>query len=180
MARKEYDRQELLLPHGMKDQLKAVSTTMGISVNEFMIRLLKAELQHDHKPSELTDLLLKWEVKGKYHPMIESASYTKSQGYFIKLKTGFINDASESNEIKASNVKNLRSMMQFTHPIRQETDMQGFDSKTYEQLLRWQVPKNRFKDIESIGDHQINFKNGITWNFKSVSDLRYMWKHCDI
>ena len=124
----------------------------------------------------MTAMLLKWEVKEKYHPMIESASYTKSQGYYIRLKKGFINDISGSEEIMQKNVKDLRHSMQFTHPVRNPEEMCGLDSKTYEQLVRWQAPKNRFKDIQSVSDHQIIFKDGTEWNFKSVSELRYMWK----
>ncbi len=171
-----YDRMELLLPSGWKDKIKEVSATMGISANEFIMRLLKPELEKDHKSEDMVSMLLKWEVKEKYHPMIDSASYTKSQGYFIKLKKGFINDESGTDEIMAGNVKDLRHMMQLTHPIRSQEEMEGFDSKTYEQLLRWQVPRSHFKDIEGVGDHQIKFKDGRVWNFKSVNELRYMWK----
>ena len=55
--------------------------------------------------------------------------------------------------------------------------MQGFDSKTYEQLLRWQIPKCYFKDIDSVGKHHIKFKNGDVYEFKSVSELRYKLKN---
>lgn len=174
--RKSYDRQELLLPCGWKNKLKEVSSSMGISVNDYVCRLIKADIDQDHKPDDLVSMLLKWEVKEKYHSMIESASFTKSQGYFIRLKTGFINDLSGTNEIIQKNVKDLRHSMQFTHPVRNTEDLCGLDSMTYEQLVRWQVPKNRIQDIKGVGDHQIIFKDGTEWKFKSVSELRYMWK----
>ena len=50
------------------------------------------------------------------------------------------------------------------------------DSKTYEQLLRWQVPKCYFKDIAVVERHSITFKDGKVWKFNSVNELRYMWK----
>ena len=108
--------------------------------------------------------------------MIESASYLPSSGYYIKLKKGFINDHTESNEILCRTTKELRHIMQLTHPVRTPEEMCDFDSKTYEQLLRWQVSKIHFKDIKKIGDHQIIFKDGQIWKFKSVNELRYMWK----
>lgn len=171
-----YDQILLNIPKGYKDRLKVISSTMGISVNDYVGRLIKADIDQDHKSEDMTAMLLKWEVKEKYHPMIESASYTKSQGYYIRLKKGFINDISGSEEIMQKNVKDLRHSMQFTHPVRNPEEMCGLDSKTYEQLVRWQAPKNRFKDIQSVSDHQIIFKDGTIWNFKSVSELRYMWK----
>ena len=171
-----YDQILLNVPKGYKDRLKEVSSSMGISVNDYICRLIKADIDQDHKPEDMVSMLLKWEVKEKYHSMIESASYTKSQGYFIRLKKGFINDESGTEEILSKNVKELRHMMQFTHPVRNPEEMCGLDSKTYEQLIRWQAPKNRFKDIQSVSDHQIIFKDGTEWNFKSVSELRYMWK----
>lgn len=172
----KYDRLELTLPNGWKDKLKEVSSIMGISVNEYVCRLIKQDIDNDHKPEDMVTMLNRWEVQRKYHSMIESASYTKGQGYYIKLKKGFISDYSNSEEILCKNTRELRHVMQFTHPIRSEEEMCGFDSKTYEQLLKWQVPKCHFKDIQSVGDHKIIFKGGQEWNFKSVNELRYMWK----
>ena len=172
----KYDRLELTLPNGWKDRLKEISVTMGISVNDYVCRLIKQDIDNDHKPEDMVIMLNRWEVKEKYHPMIESASYTKGQGYFIRLKKGFMNDHFNSEEIICKSTRELRHVMQFTHPIRSAEEMCGFDSKTYEQLLRWQVPKCYFTDIQSVGDHQIIFKDGQEWNFKSVNELRYMWK----
>ena len=171
-----YDRLELLLPVGTKDRLKEVSSTMGISVNDYVGRLIKADLEADHKSEDLTAMLLKWQCKEKYHPMIESASYTKSQGYYIKLKKGFISDYSGTDEIICKTSNEIRHIMQLTHPVRTPEELGDFDSKTYEQLLRWQVPKVQFKNIEGVGDHEIRFKDGTVWKFQSVNELRYLWK----
>lgn len=171
-----YDRLELLLPVGTKDRLKEVSSEMGISVNDYVGRLIKADLEKEHMHEDMTAMLLKWEVKEKYHPMIQDASFLPTTGYYIKLKKGFINDECESDEILCRTTKEIRHIMQFTHPVRDESEMCGFDSKTYEQLLRWQVPRPQFKNIESVGDHEIRFKDGTVWKFKSVNELRYMWK----
>lgn len=109
--------------------------------------------------------------------MIEDAFFIPTTGYYIKLKKGFINDKDGTNEILSRTTKELRHIMQLTHPIRTLEEMCGFDSKTYEQLLKWQVSRNYFKYIKGVGDHQIRFKDGQVWNFKSVSELRYMWKN---
>lgn len=172
----KYDRLELTLPNGWKDRIKEISSIMGISVNDYVCRLIKQDIDNDHKPEDMVTMLNRWEVKEKYHPMIESASYTKGQGYFIRLKEGFISDYSNSKEIICKTTKELRHIMQLTHPVRTKEEMCGFDSKTYEQLLRWQVSRGYFKDIKGVGDHKIIFKDGEEWNFKSVHELRYMWK----
>lgn len=172
----KYDRLEIVLPIGYKDKIKEVAALMNISVNDYVGRLIKHDLEYSHTPQNLICLLNTWGVKKKYHHMIESASYTKLKGYFIKLKHGFINDEFECDEIICKTSKEIRHIMQFTHPIRTEEEMQGFDSKTYEQLLRWQVPKCYFKIIKSVAPYQINFKNGEVWKFNSVYELRYMWK----
>ena len=172
----KYDRLELTLPSGTKDRLKEISSAMGISVNEYLNRLIKHDIDNDHKPEDFKTMLKKWGIQEKYHPMIESASYTKGQGYFIKLKKGFISDYSGSDEIICKTVNEIKHIMKLTHPIRTPEEMCGFDSLTYEQLLRWQVPNIYLKDIESISDHQINFKDGTVWKFKSVNELRYLWK----
>ena len=172
----KYDRLELTLPEGYKDRLKEIASIIGISVNDYVGRLIKADIEKDHKPEELVTMLKRWEVKEKYHPMIQDASFLPTSGYYIKLKKGFINDHFNSDEILCSTTREIRHVMQFSHPIRKVEEMCGFDSKTYEQLLRWQVPKKYFNDIQGVGDHRIIFKDGQEWIFKSVHELRYMWK----
>ena len=173
----KYDRVELALPLGTKDRLKEVSSTIGISVNDYIARLIKADLEKDHKKDDMVSMLNRWEVKAKYHPMIEDAFFIPTTGYYIKLKKGFINDQDGSDEILCRTNKEVRHIMKLTHPVRTPEEMCGFDSKTYEQLLRWQVCKCYFKHIEGVGDHEIRFKDGQVWKFKSVSELRYMWKN---
>lgn len=171
-----YDQILLNVPKGTKDRLKEVASIIGISVNDYIGRLIKADIEKDHKPEDVVTMLKRWEVKEKYHPMIQDASFLPTSGYYIKLKKGFVNDHFSSDEILCSTTRELRHVMQFTHPVRTKEEMCGFDSKTYEQLLRWQVSKKYFKDIQSIGNHQITFKDGQQWNFKSVNELRYLWK----
>ena len=177
----KYDRVELALPLGYKDRLKEVSSVMGISINDYVTRLIRADIDKEHKSDDLVTMLKRWEVKPKYHPMIQNALYIPTTGYYIKLKEGFINDHDSTDEILCSTTKELRHIMQYTHPIRTPEEMCGFDSKTYEQLLKWQVSKVHFPRIKGvqvngIGNYQIEFKNGEIWKFSSVNELRYMWK----
>ncbi len=171
-----YDQILLQVPKGTKDRLKEVSASMDISVNEYINRLIKADLEQDHKPDDLHTMLRRWQVKDKYHPFIQSASHTPTTGYFIKLKKGYINDYSGSDEIIVDKTDTLKHIMQFTHPVRTPEEMCGLDSKTYEQLIRWQMPKSYIPLVESIEDHAIHLKDGRTLEFKSVSELRYLWK----
>ena len=172
----KYDRVELTLPLGYKDKLKEISSAIGISVNEYITRLVSADIDKDHKHDDIVSMLNRWEVKSKYHPMIQDAFFIPTTGYYIKLKKGFINDKDGSDEILCRTTKELRHIMQLTHPIRTPEEKCGFDSKTYEQLLKWQVCRCYFKDIAGIDDHKIIFKNGQVWEFKSVNELRHMWK----
>ena len=171
-----YDQILLNVPKGTKDRLKDISSTIGISVNEYINRLIKADIEKDHKSEDMVTMLKRWEVKEKYHPMIQEALFLPTTGYYIKLKKGYTNDHFDSDEILCRTTKELRHIMQYTHPIRSAEEMCGFDSKTYEQLLRWQVPKRYFKDIKCIGDYKIYFKDDTVLEFKSVTELRYMWK----
>ena len=171
-----YDQILLQVPKGTKDRLKEVSASMNISVNDYINRLIKADLDQDHKPEDLHSMMLRWQVKEKYHPMIESASYSKQTGYYIRLKKGFISDYSGTDEIMVRTINDLKHIMQFTHPIRSADEMCGLDSKTYEQCLRWQMPKQLIRKVERLSDHEIIFQDGRTLHFDKVSDLRYLWK----
>lgn len=171
-----YDQVLLMLPKGTKDRLKEISASMNISMNDYINRLIKADIEADHKPDELHQMLSRWQIKEKYHPMIKSASYTKTGGYFIKLKSGYISDYSGTDEIMVKSTNDLKHIMQYTHPVRTETEMQGLDSKTYEQCLRWQMPKHLIPNVESVSKHEIRFRDGKTLHFESVSELRYLWK----
>ena len=87
--KEKYDRLELTLPQGTKDRLKEVSAIIGISVNEYVNRLIKADIEKDHKPEDMVTMLQRWEVQRKYHPMIQDATFLPTTGYYIKLKKGF-------------------------------------------------------------------------------------------
>ena len=116
----KYDRVELVLPLGMKDRLKEVSSTIGISVNDYVARLIFADLDKDHKKEDFVTMLNRWEVKPKYHPMIQDAFFIPTTGYYIKLKKGFINDLDGSDEILCRTTKEIRHIMQLTHPMKQD------------------------------------------------------------
>lgn len=56
----KYDRVELALPLGTNDRLKEVSSTIGISVNDYIARLIKTDLEKDHKKEDMVSMLNRW------------------------------------------------------------------------------------------------------------------------
>ena len=86
----KYDRLELTLPNGWKDRLKEISSIMGISLNEYVCRLIKQDIYNDHKPEDMVTMLNRWEVKGKYHPMIEEISIVSFTFYPIFIVSPFL------------------------------------------------------------------------------------------
>jgi len=118
--RELYDRINLTVPKGKKDEIKQVLSGSGKSVNEYIYMLICADLdgtgsrilkkQHGLTP-EQEKQLDKWQVPRKYHEMIESMSYDKKEGYYIYLKEGYINDVTGSRTIRTEKTQNLRMIV---------------------------------------------------------------------
>lgn len=115
-----YDRINLTVPKGKKEEIKQVLSGSGKSVNEYIYMLICADLDSTgsrilNSQQEFTleqrAQLDKWQVPRKYHEMIESMSYDKKEGYYIYLKEGYINDATGSRTIRAGKTQSLRMIV---------------------------------------------------------------------
>ena len=49
-VKENYDRQEITLPKGKKDRIKAHATAQGESVNAFINRAIDETMERDRKP----------------------------------------------------------------------------------------------------------------------------------
>lgn len=121
-----YDRLEILLPKGQKEILTFICRNLDISVNEYIRTLITNDLD-DNKSilfsksdmdNELdTALLDKWQIPKKYRHMIEYAVYSKEDGYFLRLKDGYINDISNTKIIHVYRLDKLRMAINKSHKI---------------------------------------------------------------
>ena len=121
-----YDRLEVLLPKGQKEVLASVCIGLGISVNEYVRTLIANDLQGNKSAlltkSNISDtvdpsLLNKWQIPKKYRLMIESATYSKENGYFIRLKDGYINSLTNTKIIHVYRLDELRLAINKSHKI---------------------------------------------------------------
>lgn len=121
-----YDRLEILLPKGQKKVLSSVCSSLNISVNEYIRTLIASDIQDDKsvilsKPDISDDvntaLLDKWQIQKKYRHMIEFASYSKEDGYFVKLKNGYINDLTNTKVIHVYKLDKLRLAINKSHEV---------------------------------------------------------------
>ena len=72
-----YDRINLIVPKGEKDRLKQLAAAQGISLNEYICRLiLKQE----------NDMLDRMQIAEKYRKMILTITGSTKEGYTIQLK----------------------------------------------------------------------------------------------
>lgn len=167
-----YDRIELAVPKGQKEKIKEVASGIGMSVNEYLFQLFCDDLQTGESRlgkkkqgfnQEQLELLKKWQIRQKYHDMIEDLSHSKEDGYFICLKKGFINDATGSRIIRCKKTSEIRLLINKSHPVVEDkTNTDGLDSKTVAQLQKWQIPKMYYEMIEAIDpdEYVIRLKEG--------------------
>lgn len=122
----KYDRLEILLPQGQKKTLSDLCSSLNISINEYIRTLIASDIsgnqsviftKQDTSCNVDLSLLEKWQIPKKYRPMIEDASYSKETGYFIKLKDGYINDASNTRVIHVNKLDELRLTINKSHKI---------------------------------------------------------------
>lgn len=126
--REHYDRINLCIPKGEKAKIKAVADTIQISINEYLFRLVCADLssgeshiskQGNEFTEEHQKMLDKWQVAAKYREMIESMHVEEINGmnkhYTIILKEGYINDATGSRNIYADKMQDIRRIITKSH-----------------------------------------------------------------
>ncbi len=121
-----YDRLEVLLPKGQKEILTSVCIGFGISVNEYVRTLIANDLQGNKSAlmtksntSDAVDtsLLDKWQIPKKYRLMIECATYSREDGYFIRLKDEYINSLTNTKIIHVYKLDELRLAINKSHKI---------------------------------------------------------------
>ena len=115
--KEKYDRISLVLPKGQKSLLKDFCVQMDISLNEYLKLLIKADTMSGSSKllsmmsgftEEQRQMMDKWQIPEKYRDMIQDFYYSKEDGYFIRLKKGYINDVTGSRIIQVEKMKDVR------------------------------------------------------------------------
>lgn len=115
-----YDRINLVLPKGQKDLLKGFCEQMGVSLNEYLKLLIQEDTRSGTSKlmtmmsgfsEEDQRTLDKWQVAEKYRCMIQDFHCSKEDGYFIRLKKGFINDITGSRIIHVDKMQDVRKVI---------------------------------------------------------------------
>ena len=115
--KEKYDRISLVLPKGQKSLLKDFCSQMDISLNEYLKLLIKADTMSGTSKlvtmmsgftEEQRQMMDKWQIPEKYRDMIQDFHYSKEEGYFIRLKRGYINDVTGSRIILVEKMKEVR------------------------------------------------------------------------
>jgi hypothetical protein len=112
-----YDRISLVLPKGQKSALKDFCEKMDISLNEYIKLLIQADTRSGASKlmsmmqgftEEQRAMMDKWQIPEKYRDMIQDFHHSKEDGYFIRLKKGYINDITGSRIIQVEKMKEVR------------------------------------------------------------------------
>ena len=115
--KEKYDRISLVIPKGQKSLLKGFCEKMDISLNEYIKLLIQADTRSGTSKmmsmmqgftEEQRQMMDKWQIPEKYRDMIQDFSYSKGEGYFIRLKRGYINDITGSRIIHVEKMKDVR------------------------------------------------------------------------
>ena len=153
-----YDRISVNVPKGFKDTIKQCAGQNSLSVNEYIYRLICADIDSDghsrlavknHFGQDQIEILNKMQVAKKYHDMIDSLSVDDA-GYHITLKQGFINDVTGNRTLETDTMKQMRTMITKSHKVRTDDLTEGLDAVTVEQLQKWQIPRKYYCMIEFI------------------------------
>lgn len=119
-TKENYDKFNLLLPKGEKERAERAAAGLGVSTSKYIHMLICADLITGEsklaaKTVQFTEeqfaLLEKWQISRKYFEMIESLSYSKTEGYFIMLKDGYTNDITGSRAITAEKTSEIRRII---------------------------------------------------------------------
>ena len=123
-TKEHYDQIHLVLPKGQKELLKEQCDKMEMSVNEYIRLLIQEDMlsgksKLKEKMSGFTEeqykTMDKWQIKEKYRCMIQDFSYSKEDGYFVRLKKGYINDITNSRIIHVEKLQELRLTINKSH-----------------------------------------------------------------
>ena len=115
--KEKYDRISLVLPKGQKSILKDFCEQMDVSLNEYIKLLIKTDTKSGSSKlmsmlsgftEEQRQMMDKWQIPEKYRDMIQDFYYSKEDGYFIRLKKGYINDVTGSRIIQVEKMKDVR------------------------------------------------------------------------
>ena len=182
-SKKHYDRINLQLPKGEKEKIKQMADTLGISVNEYIYKLISEDVALNQSrlisgkfSDEQKSLLQKLQVPKKYFEMIEQCVFDKNKGYYIQLKKGYINDITQSRNIICQTTAEVRTVIPKSHRVREDVIIDGLDAATLEQLKKWQIPKMYYEMIESINTsktdgHTIVLKPEYTNDFSGSRNI---------
>lgn len=125
-AKEHYDRLNLVLAKGQKDVLKEQCRQMEMSVNEYIKLLIQNDLKNGksklkEKMSGFTEeqyqMMDKWQIPEKYRNMIQDFHHSKEDGYFIRLKKGYINDVTGSRIIQVEKMQQVRLTINKSHKV---------------------------------------------------------------
>lgn len=123
-----YDRINLVLPKGQKSILKDFCSHMNISINEYIKLLIQADTRSGTSKlmtmmsgftEEQRQIMDKWQIPEKYRDMIQDFHYSKEDGYFIRLKKGYINDVTGSRIIHVDKMKEVRLTINKSRKVRE-------------------------------------------------------------
>lgn len=119
-----YDRINLVVPKGQKAVLREFCEKMDISINEYIKLLIREDTRSGTSKlmammqgftEDQRQMMDKWQIPEKYRNMIQDFHYSKEDGYFIRLKKGFINDVTGSRIIRVEKLKDLRLTINKSH-----------------------------------------------------------------
>lgn len=116
-SKDNYDRINLVLLKGQKSILKDFCEQVDISLNEYIKLLIREDTKSGTSKilsmmsgftEEERQMMDKWQIPEKYRDMIQDFHYSKEDGYFIRLKKGYINDVTGSRIIHVEKMKDVR------------------------------------------------------------------------
>ena len=126
--RDKYDRVNLVLEKGQKEILKEFCSRMDISLNEYIKLLIKQDTRSGTSKlmtmmsgftEEQRQTMDKWQIPEKYRDMIQDFHFSKEDGYFIRLKKGYINDITGSRIIHLDKMKEVRLTINKSRKVRE-------------------------------------------------------------
>ena len=118
----EQDGYYVLLKQGFINDVTGSRTICTDKLKDIRIMITKSHpirtgQKVDGLDEETVIQLKKWQTPRKYYPMIESVSSSRTEGYTITLKEGFINDAMGSRVIHVDKTDVFKTIMKYSHPV---------------------------------------------------------------